>query len=714
MRPGKRSIITLITVILAMLALAAMGWVLAGCDNSDDQAAATTTSSVVTATTTAGKTLSAGETWEVAETTSLRSLTVGEGTIIAAPEGKCVTLTVDGVETGQVLASTDGYDLVFVPATYTGDVVLTVADANPVEYSPAGPAPTPVVSPFRQAIYVDATGFVPAKSVIAAIIGGRPAADMVEGLKITSTGECFNGIYAASSYTVKDVEIDFTGNARSDFSGYGTAVVGTGEGTTLVVDGAQIRTDGVARAAVVATNGANVIVKNSDIQTKNGELPADYLPTIDTAKMRSAPWMLGLSGNVRATNILGTNTKASYINSSITSEGWGVLSTDGCTTPTLTAINSTISITGEDGYGSYGTGDATENFLGCAFDVASYATISRGSFLFYGDSTPEKVAQLNTDLSLGLTEEEMAAVPNLPTVVNSKRFGIMWHGGGTLEVSGGTVFNTKETTFLDKGQAIKIAVDGAEGAQLNPENGVIMQFMDDDDPGSDLATMLNTGVYNEPTTPAELDATHDLTRAADADAQATFANITLAGDFYNSTRGGLAAPMVPPPGAPPATDAGAAPAADPAAAGTTTTAAGTATTAAGAAPPATAGDTATLTSNSKNLCLTFDNSKITGIISASTATHAKASITEADYKLLGTVTNTPGPAVNNGVVVVLKNKATWMVTGDAYLTSLTIGADCSVAAEGSMTLIMTVDGVDTPLAPGTYKGKIVLSVKLPA
>ena len=395
--------------------------------------------------------------------------------------------------------------------------------------------------------------------------------------------------------------------------------------------------------------------------------------------------MLGLSGNVRATNMLGVNTKASYINSSITSEGWGALSTDGCTTPTLTAINSSISITGEDGYGSYGIGDATESFLGCVFDVATYATISRGSFLFYGDSTPEKVAQLNTDLGLGLTEEELAGIPDLPTTVDSKRFGIMWHGGGTLDVSGGTVFNTKETTFLDKGQAIKITVDGAEGAQLNPENGVIMQFMDDDDPGPDSTTMLNTGVYNEPTTPAQLDATHDLTRVGDADAQATFANITLAGDFYNSTRGGLA------------DGAGNVPAA-----GTTTT--GAAPAAAGTAP----------TSISKNLCLTFDNSHLTGLVSASTAKHAQATITAADYKLLGAVTNTPGPAVNNGVVVVLKNKAIWTVTGDCYLTSLTIGADCSVAAEGAKTLVMTIDGVDMPIAPGTYTGKIQLSVKLPA
>ena len=77
-----------------------------------------------------------------------------------------------------------------------------------------------------------------------------------------------------------------------------------------MVDGANIVNKGVARAGVVADGGANVLVKNSYIQTENGVLPADYVPTIDTSQMRSVPWMLGLSGNVRATNLLGTNTKA--------------------------------------------------------------------------------------------------------------------------------------------------------------------------------------------------------------------------------------------------------------------------------------------------------------------------------------------------------------------------------------------------------------------
>jgi len=45
----------------------------------------------------------------------------------------------------------------------------------------------------------------------------------------------------------------------------------------------------------------------------------------------------------------------------------------------LTAVNSTLSITGEDGYGSYAIGNATEKFLGTTFNVATYATINRAA-----------------------------------------------------------------------------------------------------------------------------------------------------------------------------------------------------------------------------------------------------------------------------------------------------------------------------------------------
>jgi hypothetical protein len=254
----------------------------------------------------------------------------------------------------------------------------------------------------------------------------------------------------------------------------------------------------------------------------------------------------------------------------------------------------------------------------------------------------------------------------------------MWHGGGTVDISGGTVFNTGETTFLNKGQAIAITVDGSEGAQLNPGNGVILQVMDDDDPGPVFPAMTNTGIYEEPTDPVTPQPNHDMTTADADDALATFSNIDLTGDFYNALRGDVAGPFGPP--------------------------------------------------NARNMAITLLNADITGVISASTAAHILPRIEypigvdedtgmpyineghEEDYKYLGMVTNTPSPAVNNGVIVSLDADSSWTLTGTCYLTSLSLAEGSVVAGLNGAEATMTVDGVETTIAPGTYSGAIVLTV----
>lgn len=601
----------------------------------------------------ASVTVGENETLVVEETTRLHKLTIAESGTITAPEGYSLSMTINGVETGGVLVETQGSETQIAPGSYQGNIVLTVAEANPVVYES-------YTFPFRQAIYLNETGIVDAKSVLAAAKGRHLSTDNLKNFKISSEGENFNGIFADSgSYTIQKAKIDFFGNGRSDFAGYGAAVMSTGENTTLVLDRARILSEGVVRTAVVATGGSNMIVKNSYIQTYDGILPDDYAPTIDTTQMRSVPWMLGLTGNCRATNLLGTNTKATYINSYIGAEGWGVLSTDGCTDPQLTAINSKIAITGKEGYGSYVIGNATERFLGCQFDVATYATICRGGSVYFGDSKREAIAQLNTDLALGLTWRELKSLRVKPTIINSDRFGVMWHGSGTLDISGGTIINTTETTLLDKGQVVTITVDGSEGAQLNPGNGVIMQLMDDDDPGPDFTTMLNTEIYYEPTEPPTRNPDFDLTATEDA-ATATFSNISLTGDFYNSIGWGK-----------------------------------------------TAGDSGFI---QQNMALSFINTSITGVISASQAHHRITTITSDEYNELGAVTNTPTAAINNGVIVALDADSTWKVTGTSYLTHLTIAEGATIAASDGSSIVMTVDGVETALTAGTYEGEIVISV----
>lgn len=594
-------------------------------------------------------TVKAGQTYELAATLRLGELVIADGGTLVAPDGHSLTLTVDGVETGQRLTSTGATGTLIQPGTYRGDLVLTVAEATPVTYQT-------LTFPFRQALYVGSAGVVAEKSVLTAVRGGKVTGTGAEGITIVSTGECFDGVYVQdAAYTLRDPLISLTGNGRCDFAGYGAAVVGDGAGTKLVLDGARITTRGVVRTGVVSDDGANVVVKNSVIRARNGQLPADYQATVETPYMESVPWMLGLDGNVRATNLIGKDSRSTYLNSTVFSETWGALSVEGGSGLKLTAVNSHVGNTGEYGYGTYAIGDAVVRVLGSRFDVGSYATIIAGpaAVVHYGDSTREAVAALNEELELGLSRMELAAIPVRSTTVDSGHFGYMFFGPGQLTLDGGTVVNSERATFLNKGQQAAITVDGSGGARLNPRDGVIVQMIELDDPGpvNVDGKMMNIGVYTEPTGDPVKDTRFDPTSAQPADSVAKFSSIQLKGDFYNGMRQG------------------------------------------------------------KNMVLDFAASTVEGVISATTARHRVSSIDAATFYELGIVTNTPGPAVNNGVIVTLGAGSVWTVTGTSYLTSLTLAADAAVRAPGGRTLTATVDGKAVSLAPGaTYTGALVLGV----
>jgi len=64
----------------------------------------------------------------------------------------------------------------------------------------------------------------------------------------------------------------------------------------------------------------------------------------------------------------------------------------------------------------------------------------------------------------------------------------------------------------------------------------------------------------------------------------------------------------------------------------------------------------------------------------------------------------------HGVNLTLNPGSVWNVTGESTLTALNIEAGSLIAAQGGKKLKMTVDGVETPIKAGTYKGRIVLSI----
>jgi len=620
------------------------------------------------------RSVAAGTTWTVAANTTLDSLSIAPQGALAAPPGKSLTMTVDGVETD------------IAPGSYSGHIALSVTDEFVVPFSMMGS--TPKLQHFRQALYLDGSGVVANRSVLSAAAGYRLQDGVLSGVKLRSVGEDFNGlVVTGGQYTVQDAVIDFTGNGGNDFSGFGAAVLTRGAGTRLVLKGAKIHTHGVIRTAAVADEGSQLIVMNSELSARDGTLPAGYVSNVTPGEMKDVPWMLGLSGNVRATNLLGTNTTATYINSSISSDRWGVLSVDASRNARLTTIDSTVANLGNSGYGSYAIGDSRNEFYGTTFDVADYGVIVTGGDALFAASTPANLARVNSGLALGLDNAQLQGLAGRSTRVKSRRFGVMWHGDGSVTVRDGTVFDTAETVFLVKGVKAAIDVDGAGGARFNPRNGVLLQLMDDDDPGPVMQNGLqaNVGVYHEPQDAASRVAGFDVAAHHDSDVVAKFAHIALKGDFFNSTRGGAAVGG----GAPPSS-----------AAGPGVIGAG----APGDAPPA-----GNAQPGGRNLILVLQDATLTGTVTASTAHHSRPVITAADYKLLGEVSNSAGAVVNNGVQVELQ-QSTWTVTGTSFLSRLIISPGSRVLPPPDQRVRLTVNGETRTPAPGDYQGQVVLRI----
>jgi hypothetical protein len=595
----------------------------------------------------------AGDSWIVDQTTHLQSLKIEPGAAVSAPAGRSLTMTVDGIEA------------TLKPGKYRGDIVLTVTDPHTVKFTDI------LKHNFRQALFIDQSGIVPAKSVLAAAGPVQLKDGVLTGADVRSMGDNFNGIVVAGGhYTLKDIVLDLEGNGGNDFAGYGAGIMSDGKGTTLVLDGARISTHGAVRTAVIGSGGSKLIVKNSEISAKTGVLPVDYVSNVTPGEMKDAPWMLGIKGNVRTTNVLGDDTICTYINSTLSADGWGVLSVDASQNIKLTTINSRIELKGKSGYGSYAIGNSTNAFYGSLIKVPTHGIIITGGHAVFAASSKENVAALNSRLQLGLTPAELAGLQPAQTTVDSERYGVMMWGDSTVKIADGTVFNTGEAVFLNKGATAVIEVDGSKGARLNPRNGIIFQAIDNDDPGPVMVDglMANVGVFRDPsgTPPAKVPG-FDLAAIHPTDMVAKFRKIRLKGDFYNALRsraiGGGMGPHGP-----------------------------------SHEPPVISG---------ANLVLDFAGSELTGVISAAVAKHLKPVIGAADYEALGRVSNTPAPALNNGVIVKLSDSR-WTVTGTSYLSSLTIGPDAQLNAPAGKALTMTVDGVATPIRPGRYQGDIVL------
>lgn len=604
------------------------------------------------------------DTWLISETTRLFGLTLTETGKIEAPQGKLVTLVYNGE------------NLPLLPGQYEGDVVLEVTDE--ISYQDA---------PLRAAVALVDGQYVPEKSVTAAAVGGTVENDFVRGVSVTSMEEAVNGIFASipegNNTVIEHITLNMLGNGGNDFIGYGAAIAACGKGK-LTVNASDITTHGAARGAIYAGENVELEVNDSRLHTKGGVLNAEYEDTIKTTLpgvMRRVPWMLGLRGNCRATNLL-DYANATYNRCDITADGWGVMSTDGVKRCRMKINDSNVSITGSSGYGALTIGDCVVDFQNSTVNVPDYGMVmlmGKGSGSFQNG-----------------------------TVVNSGRFATMSSmNSGLLEVTNATL-NTGETTFLVRGCSTEFKVDHST---LNAKNGIILQVMNGDDPGNPK------GYYMDPTEPDTPMEGRDLyTAVPGTDVVATFRNMALSGDMFNGSSenqgdtGGAnllsGGPGELPAGGPPANmppmgDFPPMPAGGPLADMPPM----------GDFPPMPEGempDGFSMPSfggpNVKNMSVTLENVDYTGCISASVSCHRVEKVCKENCEELGEVVNFPQEAINNGVIVSLQKGTSWHVTSTCYLTSLSLEEGTQVHASH-----FTVNGVETSLQPGLYCGKIVIT-----
>lgn len=511
-------------------------------------------------------------------------------------------------------------------------------------------------------------------------------ADTAEEVESTETEEQIETL----NYTVKNATFNFLtesdGSDVSDFTGYGSVLSAFGN-VRLNIDNVTIHTKGVAKAAIYADDNADIIVNQSSVNVEGGELYEGYQNTANTEKLVAPPWVLGITGTARGTNMLGSYSTTTVIDSDFESSAWGVMSTDGCENVVLTTINTVLKNTSPDGYGTYAIGDAKEYFYGTTFDVGTYPVIITSGYALFTSYTDGQNIDINKDdagedndlFADGLagtsvdtvSSEEMESGETIQTTVDSQ-FGVMWHGDGAAIIEKNTEFHTKNAAFLIKDGTADIKVDNST---IDVEDGVILQMMDNDDNTVGMSEESNM-VFNTTFSEEEGFPATDTNTTGSTTVNASFTNVDLEGNMYNAT--GYA---------------------------------GTA----------------------KGMSITLgEGAKLTGVISSATAMHVWMQLDEEseryeymldengdyiqatnftidEYYNLGHVVNQVWYNGGNDAYVTLDDGAEWTVTDTSLLSGLTI-TNGTIKAPSGQTVVMTVDGEETPITEGTYTGKIILSI----
>lgn len=543
--------------------------------------------------------------------------------------------------------SVDGRGFEAKPGYYYGKVVISVAD-------PYMLAPSCIFrdsgrwSALRAAAVIRDGSLVENESMPAHIVSGEISGKSARDFAITTIDPHFNGLVVSggSNYLIDNAYMAFEGKGDNDFEGLGAGVA-CYENSKVTIRNSRFHFNAVTRCTVHCGGDSIVRIENSELLNDS--------PHTD---MRPA-WVMGLDGTNRAIQLC-DRASVEFDNCRLKSNGWGVISVDGPIQTRMLLKDTSMELSGTRarGYGAFIFGDCKAKFDNCNINVNGYPLL------------------INTE------RDAVAKVTN-GTVITAPLYGTMFFRdeGGTLIMDKGSVINSRQACLIFKASNSFCYLDDVS---LNAENGIICQMMDNDDPGVMVDHFCPpVGETDTPIAGRDLTA-GDKTR----DVFLYISNSQLKGDFLNSSTNLKANCRV---------------------------AGNTHFDLNDDALNATIGESLSVsqelvyqddeTQGAKNLVIELKNASIVGVVSAASQRYhdGVTRIDERNQYELTNVIQTPAPAVNNGVILSLDKDSKWVVTGKSYLTSLTI-AECAVVDAKKL----TVNGVETPIAPGCYSGSIVI------
>ena len=543
---------------------------------------------------------------------------------------------------------------------------------------------------YTASAYVANGQYNPDRSILPReLVNGSVTDTQANDVILVSQGDYLGGFYIADSdYTINNANVTLTGKGGDDFTGIGSAVVAKGA-ANVTINNSIFSTAGVLRSAIWAGDSANVYVNDTVVVSENDFDFVAYNTddNFATPMMQQVPFALGMTGNIRATLVCG-QAKNWFKNSLVTSSGWAVLSTDsgsgGLDARNTTAVlgfaepydeanagryTGTTEVNGQrygfivgtsdqaspfyaSGYIAYCDG-FTDEIYGSSWYAPDYlAIITGGSLTFAGDDTARGYGY-------------------------SDRIGFMSHQtrGASVTISNSD-FEVADTFYMTKNKSGNYDVINLNDVILDlygqdAWSGVIYQLMDSDDLGDGPGATSYTipyYTYDQYLAGTGTPAGTTLLTVKDSD---------LVGDVYNSTAYYNGA------------------------------------------------------SSTGAIDLTLDNSCLTGVISSSYAYHvntAGQAITGGDdqtftvdcytgtgtggpdgetydYLTIGRIVNTAAPTRGNPVAVKLQNGATWVVTGQSYVSSLTVDetsqviGDITQLPEGGWLVTPTSGAAVVPAAP---------------